>query len=48
MDTLGSHGCHLVHQSVTEPPATIEEARAVVHLAVTIVRWERDGLIAKR
>jgi hypothetical protein len=24
-------------------PPTIEQARAVVHLAVTIVRWGRDG-----
>jgi hypothetical protein len=27
---------------------TIEEARAVVHLAVTIVQWGRDGLIARK
>jgi hypothetical protein len=27
---------------------TIEEARAGVHLAVTIVQWGRDDLIARR
>jgi len=27
---------------------TIEEARAVMHLAVTIVQWGRDDLIVRR
>jgi hypothetical protein len=37
------------HGSATpELPATLEEARSVVHLAVTIVQWGRDGLIARR
>jgi hypothetical protein len=30
-----------------EAPATIEEVRALVHLAVTIVQCGRDGLIVK-
>jgi hypothetical protein len=37
------------HGSTTpEAPASIEEARGVVHLAVTIVQWARDGQPARR
>jgi hypothetical protein len=37
------------HGSATpEAPATIEEARAVVHLAVTIVQWGRDGVLVRK
>lgn len=31
-----------------ERPATPEEGRAVVNLAITVVQWSRDGLIASR
>jgi hypothetical protein len=31
-----------------EPPATAEEAHAIVQLAVTIVQWARDSLIARK
>jgi hypothetical protein len=37
------------HGSPTpEPPATVEEGRALVNLAVTIMQWGRDGLIVRR
>jgi hypothetical protein len=37
------------HGSTTpEPAATVEEGRAIVNLATTIVQWARDGLITRR